>query len=282
MNTRLVTYYNNGSQSLDQAISLPYTDVILAFIFSRPEAPLNWQLGGGIAATSTSLTSTTRQAIQELHEAGKKVLISFGGGEMSSAAYQALVGHEDELAKSIADFVQENQLDGVDIDWEDTGAFTGVAGYSGVNFLISLTKNLRESLPAEKFVISHAPQPPYLQQGSGMDGYIQVMAEVGLLIDWLNVQFYNNHPWSSNPEQIIAACKAFSALPGITAEKILVGLPVTEHDAGSGYLPIATIVEQVITPLKAQGDFGGMMNWQFSSDQQYFWAREVGRALGLK
>lgn len=282
MSTRLVTYYNNGSQSLDQAISLPYTDVILAFMFSRPDAPLNWQLGGAIAATSTSLTSTTQQAIQGLHRAGKKVLISFGGGEMSSAAYQALAGYEYELAKSIADFVQENQLDGVDIDWEDTGAFSGAAGYSGVNLLISLTKNLRDCLPADKFVISHAPQPPYLQQGSGMDGYIKVMAEVGSMIDWLNVQFYNNYPWSGDPEQIVAAYNTFAALPGISAEKILVGLPVSGHDAGSGYLPIATIVEEVIAPLKAQGNFGGMMNWQFSSDQQHFWAREVGRALGLQ
>jgi len=281
--SKLVTYFNNGSIPLIRATELPYTDVILAFLYTLENEPFRLQLGGGIAASQSPpvLTGTTLNAINELKENGQKVLISFGGGEMTSLAYSKIVGSESELAKSISNFVVKNNLDGVDIDFEDTGAFTGTANYNGVDFLVNLTNALREELPSPQFLITHAPQPPYLQLGSGMDGYVSVMKEVGGEIDWLNVQFYNNPPWSSNPQQIISSYEQFSKLPGLSPEKLLVGLPVAPNDAGSGYIPVNEIVTEIIDPIQEKGILGGMMNWQYSSDVNGVWATTIGASLNV-
>ncbi|XP_031472548.1 uncharacterized protein LOC116244853 [Nymphaea colorata] len=59
-------------------------------------------------------------------------------------------------AQRLADFVASNNLDGVDIDWEDTTAFqSGV----GEQWLITFTTVLRNILPSA--IITHAPQAPY-------------------------------------------------------------------------------------------------------------------------
>lgn len=42
-----------------------------------------------------------------------------------------------KCAQSISDYVKRNQLDGIDVDWEDTAAFNSGIGES---WLITLTK----------------------------------------------------------------------------------------------------------------------------------------------
>lgn len=282
--SKLISYYNNGSIPLEHAVNLPYTDIILSFLYTSESNPLSLQLAGGIAASTSppELTQTTKNAIAKLKANGQKVLISFGGGEMSSVAYSKIAGHEKELAISIAEFIKNNNLDGIDIDFEDTASFTGNANYDGVAFLVNLTQALRSELPSSQYLITHAPQPPYLEIGSGMDGYVKIMQQVGNSIDWLNVQFYNNPPWSSNPNQIVTSYWQFSKLAGLSPEKIMIGLPVTPRDAGSGYMPIDEIITEVIEPIQQNGILGGMMNWQFSSDKDGVWAEKIGQALKIK
>lgn len=279
--SRLVTYFNNGSLKLSNANNLPYTDINLAFLLPNADNPLELELAGAIAATSTTLTQTTKQAISTLQKSGKQVLLSFGGGTVASETYHQLAGNETELAANIGHFITDNELDGVDIDFEDTGAFTGSADYSGVNFLVNLTKALREILPSPQYLLTHTPQPPYLESGNPMGGYVQVMAEAGEDIDWLNVQFYNNPPWSANPQEIVSSYEKYAQLSGLNAKKLLIGLPVTEHDASSGYMPIAEIISDVICPVLEKDTLGGMMNWQFSSDKDGAWAEQIGSAIGL-
>lgn len=56
--------------------------------------------------------------------------------------------------------------------------------------MISLTKQLRSKLP--NHIITHAPQAPYFKsEYYPKGGYITVNKEVGNLIDFYNIQFYN-------------------------------------------------------------------------------------------
>lgn len=75
----------------------------------------------------------------------------------------------------------------MDIDYEDNAAME--AG-TGVEWLVTFTTRLRELLPG--YIITHAPQAPYFKAdyypGSG---YVGVHQQVGHLIDFYNVQFYN-------------------------------------------------------------------------------------------
>jgi chitinase len=279
--SQLISYYNSGHIALSSAANLPYTTLILAFLFTNENEPLSLQIAGGMAASASppQLTQHTIDAIATLQANNQKVMISFGGGQMSSAAYNGIVGSEAKLAQSIAAFIEKYNLDGIDIDYEDTSAFMGTARYNGVDFLVNLTKALREELPSPQYLITHAPQPPYLQVGSGMDGYVAIMEQAGDQIDWLNVQFYNNPPWSGNPSEIISSYHTYSQLKGLSPEKLMIGLPVTSHDAASGYMPVNEIVTDVMQPIQQDGVLGGMMNWQFSSDTNGTWGITIGDAL---
>jgi chitinase len=115
---------------------------------------------------------------------GVKILISvFGATEFPTNA------NIDPLAcaTKLASYVSTNNLDGVDIDWEDNYAME--AG-TGERWLIAFTIKLRELLPSH--IITHAPQAPYFcKEHYKNGGYVTVNNEVGPLIDFYNIQFYN-------------------------------------------------------------------------------------------
>ena len=95
-------------------------------------------------------------------------------------------------------FVIENQLDGVDLDYEDNAAME--AG-TAVPWLITMTEAMLDtfasSAPGQKFYISHAPQAPYFMEGKYPQNYIDLYYSsaghrmVGHYIDFFNIQFYN-------------------------------------------------------------------------------------------
>ena len=62
--------------------------------------------------------------------------------------------------EQIVSWVGSIDADGVDIDFEDSNAFTGKAGYDGITFLSELTSGLSQALPSGS-IITHAPQTPY-------------------------------------------------------------------------------------------------------------------------
>jgi chitinase len=90
-------------------------------------------------------------------------------------------------AAKLGKYVLENNLDGCDIDWEDNDA---MERGEGEQWLIDFTKALRELLPTH--VITHAPQAPYFKKEYYKNGgYVTVHKSVGSLINFYNVQFYN-------------------------------------------------------------------------------------------
>lgn len=62
-------------------------------------------------------------------------------------------------AQKLGSFVASNNLDGVDIDWEDNSAME--AG-KGEDWIIKFQTELRKQLP--NHVITHAPQAPYFKK----------------------------------------------------------------------------------------------------------------------
>lgn len=60
----------------------------------------------------------------------------------------------------------------------------------GEAWLVTFTKTLRNLLP--NAIITHAPQAPYFKNTYyPKGGYVTVDKQVGSLIDFYNVQFYN-------------------------------------------------------------------------------------------
>ena len=171
-------------------IGTPYTHVILSFITVAPVAPDE----GPVSLAVPRKFAPALAVIGRLQAEGKRVLISFGGGDMQLDDYTGLVGREEALADAIATFVSVHGFDGVDIDFEVSAALhsqrrPGVL--DGRRFLIDLTAALHKRLPADA-LISHAPQAPYLNPAWHGGPYIDVLRAVGDAIDWIMVQYYNN------------------------------------------------------------------------------------------
>ncbi|KAI8608484.1 glycoside hydrolase superfamily, partial [Chytriomyces sp. MP71] len=173
-----------------------------------------------------------------LQAAGKKVLVSaYGGGSTPTTS-----GH-DPLADAglLAAFVQKNGLDGADVDWEDEAAW----GKGGEQWLISFTRELRRLLPRPRYLISHAPQGPHFSPGQYSGGaYLTVNAEVGDLIDFYNVQFYNQGGSSYDDcECLLFKAKGWalqssvfeiSSGAGVPLDKVVIGKPVTQAGVDPG------------------------------------------------
>ncbi len=76
------------------------------------------------------------------------MISAFGSTDMPSSR------DASSVCSALAQFVLDNNLDGVDLDFEDNAAME--IG-TGEQWLITCTKKLREMLPSPQFVITHAP-----------------------------------------------------------------------------------------------------------------------------
>lgn len=291
---RYVIYYNSNASPPETLIGTPYTHVVLSFITVAPGVPdPSVPDDGPVSLVLPNKLAPALAVIGRLQAEGKRVLISFGGGDMQLDDYTGLVGREESLADAIAAFVSVHGFDGVDIDFEVSEALhsrrrPGV--FDGRRFLIDLTAALRKRLPAEA-LISHAPQAPYLDPAWHGGPYLDVLHAVGDAIDWVMVQYYNNPDY-----ELPVAGKIVGRSPrpfatsyaGIVnsfwpSEKTLVGLPVYREDSSSGHLPPQRVVSEVVCPLRDRygGRFGGLTGWQFSTltPDHRFWNDQMAGAV---
>ena len=122
-----------------------------------------------------------------------------------------------------------------------------------------------------------------------------MLREAGDAISWINLQFYNN-PGFQDPGQITGLPgKPFvSSVTGLAqgaggvtwpVAKTVIGKPVAQVDAHTGYLPVADLVQQVVAPLVERygKEVGGVMGWQYAQDaeEQGAWHTALAAALGL-
>src|SRR6516164_5787471 len=273
---RNVIYYSSNANPIPLAgiASLPYTDVIVAFLV--PDGNLNLVGAGG------AFDGNLQSNIRTLQNAGKNVLISFGGAIFSSSAYQSYAGNVNGLVNQIVNnFVIRYGFNGVDIDFEDSNAFTNTRTYDGIGFLISLTKGLAQSLPAGHNIITHAPQTPYWDPNAGYNNaYTKIWQQVGNQIAWINNQFYDNPDYDKDAATKVLWYQRVAAITG--AQKLLVGALVANTGTDEGYITLDDMIQNVITPLKSKfgSQFGGVMGWEFALDQGGAWANGIGQALG--
>lgn len=279
---RYIVYYNSDVTPLSAVADTIFSHVILSFI------RITVDTSGELQLEVSDSISGQLPAIPELQRAGKKVLISFGGGEAKTAEYTALIGREAEVAHKLATYVKQHQLDGIDIDFEASDMLhqqRPVDVGDGRVFLISLSKALRNELPSPQFLLSHAPQPPYLDPAWHGGPYVQVLSEVGDAIDWLTVQYYNNPDFNNANTGIASYAKLASSAGSLhwPSHKLVVGKPIYKDDASSGHLSPERVITTIVQPLlKHYGnEFGGLAGWQFSAhtDDHKAWNHQVGKKL---
>ncbi|KAL8692551.1 MAG: hypothetical protein Q9218_002444 [Villophora microphyllina] len=214
------------------------------------------------AAGASGLLScpTMENDIKTCQSLGKKVLLSLGGAE-ATTAFSSDSQASDFATKLWNLFGGGNGesadmrpfgsavVDGFDIDNEDHST----AFYS--TFVSSLRSTMNGD-SSKKYYISAAPQCPRPDASIPLDA-MQMM-------DFVFVQFYNNGDCNIGQPGFAASLKAWSqdlAAKG-SGPKLFVGAPGCTACAGSGYLP-GDQMTNVIGSAKAAGlpNFGGVMLW---------------------
>ena len=147
---------------------------------------------------------------------------------------------------------------------------------NGEQWLVNFTKAVRSMMPDH--ILSHAPQAPYFKnQYYKNGGYITVNNQVGSMIDFYMVQFYNqvNSKYNSYEELFIHATGDVfngTAVKEIIARnvpswKIVVGKPVTSRDvANTGFVNMTDLGVWTAKAYDQLGWFAGIGHWQYPSD----------------
>eukprot|EP00538_Stauroneis_constricta_P002134 CAMPEP_0119553830 /NCGR_PEP_ID=MMETSP1352-20130426/6489_1 /TAXON_ID=265584 /ORGANISM="Stauroneis constricta, Strain CCMP1120" /LENGTH=111 /DNA_ID=CAMNT_0007600313 /DNA_START=149 /DNA_END=481 /DNA_ORIENTATION=- len=106
--------------------------------------------------------------MQDLHDAGVKVILSFGGAGMGGSwassvddCWEHCFGREDQVVDRLVNLVNEMDFDGVDVDYEyyfedDQNGSGFSKGDEAQYFLTHVTNGLREKLPSDS-IVTHAP-----------------------------------------------------------------------------------------------------------------------------
>jgi len=237
-----------------------WNDLILAFKLSAGpwDAAYTW---------SALDNSTKASTIAAYHAAGKMIRVStFGATE-----YPLLSGgNPSTIAASLIQFVKDNQLDGVDVDYEDSGSFQTANG-GGEQFLIDLTKLLRAGLPSPRYYITHAPQAPYFTTANNYPNgaYLKVHKEVGDLIDAYEIQFYNQGAgayescdglFKTSPQFWPGTTVSEIIANGVPQSKVIIGKPGQQGDANNGLMSPSDIGSCITSH---NGAVGGVMAWQW-------------------
>ena len=206
---------------------------------------------GNLSVGGVSITN----AVQKAHQAGCKVFICIGGGYLTpeqEAAwdYLALAENRAAFIEKIVQYVQNHQLDGVDIDleWQYVKSW-----YSA--FVIDLNAAL-EPLGYE-----------FTAALPGNYRYPQVSNTALQQFDWVNMMVYDlTGPWApSNPGQHspyswAEDCIDYWLNQNVAPEQLTLGVPFYGYDFGQS--PVTAYTYRYIVgldPANAQADQTGQI-----------------------
>ncbi|HXI01340.1 MAG TPA: glycosyl hydrolase family 18 protein [Sphingobacteriaceae bacterium] len=163
------------------------------------------------------------QVISKARSNGVKVGISVSGASSVFVSLAANAASRTTLVKNILAFVKQNNLDGVDMDWEYPRTTDG----SDVTYT-ALIKELSDTLHNNNKYLSAAVTPA-VYAGSVRDGF--KTENIGY-IDFINLMMYDGVGWDkSAPKQhasynmTVASLDIWQNTKGLPKEKTIVGIP---------------------------------------------------------
>lgn len=211
--------------------------------------------------------------MNEFHKAGKRVVLAaFGSDDKPTTwGFDAV-----ETCQEVADFVLNNNLDGVNLDYLDSEACE--AG-TCEDWVIDCVNTVRATLPYGEYIVTLSPPAPYFQGVSYYDNgaFRTVHDSVGDQVDWYNTHFYNQEDNSYDSYELLftesgslfdlTSIKQLNEYAGIPLEKIVLGKPVNSEDLyNTGLVDAADLGSWAA---QAEAEFGwntGIYTWQYDSD----------------
>ncbi|KDR80725.1 hypothetical protein GALMADRAFT_135845 [Galerina marginata CBS 339.88] len=219
----------------------------------------------------TTFTADQRASIKSQYAAAgiKLVVSAFGSTDVPTSTNADPVG----TANTMAAWVKQYNLDGIDVDYEDFNAFDAGNGKAEA-WLISFTKQLRVQLPQGTYLLTHAPVAPWQVLSDPMGRRRVSQSSLLGRKPYRLVQhpgFYNQGAseyttcanlltTSSNTWPQTAVFQIASN--GVPLNKIVIGKPATSSDASNGFMSTSTLAS-CLEQAKNQGWTGGAMVWQY-------------------
>ncbi|KAK0488965.1 glycoside hydrolase [Armillaria novae-zelandiae] len=214
----------------------------------------------------TTLTDDERSDIKSQYAAaGVKLLVFvFGSSDVPTISGADPIATADTMAAWITQY----KLDGIDVDYEDFAAIDAVTEkLKCVHSSSHISRNLSSSaihISLHTLRLRHGSLP----RTSGGGGYLKVHEMVGDMIDRYNVQFYNRktlnlHGLLNMSYETWNGTALFQiADNGVDLSKLVIGKPATASDASNGYMDPDTLATCLGTA-KDRGWDGGAMVWQY-------------------
>ncbi|KAH9923965.1 chitinase [Epithele typhae] len=188
-----------------------------------------------------NLPAATKKAVKAKYHAAGIRIVAAALGDTDTPTTSGI--DPTEIGQQFGQFILDNSLDGIDVDYEDLAAINKGDG-KGEAWVVTFTQVLRSKLPKGQFILSHAPLAPWLAPNAQFKAgaYVTVNKKVGSLIDYYNVQFYNQ------PSNNYGDCKSLlytslapftgSALfqapkHGFALNKLVIGKPAIRPTARS-------------------------------------------------
>lgn len=224
-----------------------------------------------------------RRQVGVLNSQGRAVLISLGGAD---AHIELRAGQEQPLANEIIRLVETYGFDGLDIDLEQS-AIDFAANKTVLPAALKLVKD-HYAGQGKHFIISMAPEFPYLTASGKYVGYLQALEGY---YDFIAPQFYNqggdgvwvpeanngNGAWIAQnndamkedflyylTESLVTGTRGFTKIP---ADKFVIGLPSNVDAAATGYVIDKTVVGNAMKRLAVKGHpIKGLMTWSVNWD----------------
>ncbi len=297
MNTAINSVYLKSSPKaqISRLCESTFNTIIVSFLTFSP--------AGDVVADGAMADYRPSEWIDLLHAAGKKILFSIGGEFLKPADLDFLFvspsstllqneGYE-KLLKTIRAILSGESLtlhtlsgqqivssygdgfDGIDFDLENFDSYTiGPNSDFWAERLSALNLTLRRDLGTD-VLLTHAPQTPYIlsaslwptAHGANRDAlYSRVMQLSGDALSWLNIQLHNqgNYTVQAMLNNTMAALLDWSRAMNTSAQKIVLTLPLSPDECGSGYVS-PEMLKMALETIHA--DFGGFNGWSFSSNE---------------
>merc|ERR1740121_725466 len=325
--SRLIAYVGNWQDCPTDEQVENYSHVVIAFAVSY-----TWSAAQNACDNQCNLASTVpicgNQNRQDLVDSwrakGKKVILSFGGAGMGGSwsgdnnnCWDYCFGREDSLAADLTSIVANQNLDGIDIDYEYCYDVAGKQSgqcpqrtdlYSDDKaqfFLDKLTSNLRASLDAlqvsngydrGRYEITHAPMDSDLVPSNGFESeYFRVLKGRRADLDFLMPQFYNGvtRPGLDGVDGTgagsMSSAVMFSSLANELFDqephKVVFGFCISDC-SGTGSNVSSDAATEIMFNLKAYNNDefmcnGGAFFWVASHDSNGSWSDNVVGEVSL-
>jgi len=288
--SRLIAYLGNWQSCPSTEQTDQYTHIVIAFAVSYTWSPSknicdqSCNIGSPVPICSNQ---NNQALVDSWREAGKKVILSFGGAGMGGSwdgdvndCWDYCYGKEAHVINQLDNIVRAQNFDGVDIDYEyfyDSN--------EAQNFLKTITTGLRDTLP-EGSIVTHAPMDPDLLPTTA---YYNVLKEVASSLDFIMPQYYNGNtrPAIDGIDSIGAgSISAISHYDTLTndmfdgePEKVVFGFCISDC-SGTGSNANANQAAVVMSDLRSYYPCnGGAFFWVTEHDTNGSWSKTVSQQI---